>query len=422
MIGFQSINRRRFLRGIGGASLALPLLEIGAVGESAPMRLVAGAIFYGFLPGYFHPPTTGRNYEMPKVLKELEAHREAFTIFSGLDHNLTGGHGSTKYFLNGIPVSHARGYAESNISVDQKAALHVGGQTRYPSLVLGCETYGSHALSWTRNGTPKPVISQPSRLFRLLFRKSDARTLSREKREFADRRSILDLVNDQAKAFRQDLGKEDAAKLEQYFTSVRELEQRVEQSEAWLGREKPATKYALPEDADVLPLRDKAGIFYDLMALALQTDSTRVITLSFSGLGKDSGRIEGVKQGYHSLSHHGKVPETIDELALIEAFYLREFGRFLGKLKEVREPNGRTLLDNTMALFGSGMSNGNSHSNRDLPVILAGGGLRHGEHRQYARNGRKSVPLCNLFVTMLQRFGLEVDQFNTSTGSLSELT
>ncbi|MEO0446106.1 MAG: DUF1552 domain-containing protein, partial [Verrucomicrobiota bacterium] len=362
---------------------------------------MASGVFYGLIPGYFHPREEGRNYEMPPVLGELRDHKRDFTIFSGLDHNIGGGHNATKFFLSGIPLSHAKGYAEGNISLDQKAALHVGRETRFPSLVLGCESGTGNALSWTRNASPVPQISRVSQLYDMLFGKPRAEQLQRQERELKDRRSILDLVQGQAKSFRKDLGKEDSEKLEQYFTSVRELEQRVEQSEQWLGREKPSTEMRRPEGIDSLPLRQKTAIFYDLMVLALQTDSTRVITLSFLELGKEQGGLQGVTSGYHSLSHHGKEQKTIDELAIIEAFYVREFGHFLTKLKQVKETDGASLFDHTMSLFGSGMSNGNSHSNRDLPVVLAGGGMKHGEHRTYARNGRSSVPLCNLYVTML---------------------
>ena len=155
------------------------------------------------------------------------------------------------------------------------------------------------------------------------------------------------------------------------------------------------------------------------MTLALQTDSTRVITLAFTDLGKEFGGIPGVTRGYHTLSHHGQVKESIDELTLIETFHASQYARFLGKLKSITEPNGQTLLDNTTTLFGSGMSNANSHSNRDLPVIVAGGGFRHGEHKHYARQKKYSTPLCNLYLSLLLNFGLELDQFNTSSGTLT---
>jgi hypothetical protein len=234
-----------------------------------------------------------------------------------------------------------------------------------------------------------------------------------------DKRSILDLAKRQAEDFKKGLGYADTEKLDQYFTSVREFEKRIEQSTLWLDKEKPNVDYSIPKRVDSLTLKDRAPLFYDLMALALQTDSTRVISLAFTNLGKENGGLPGVTRGYHTLSHHGQVRNAIDELSIIETFHVSQFSRFLGKLKEIKEPNGATLLDSTMALLGSGMSNANSHSNRDLPVVLAGGGFKHGEHKHYARKGKHSTPLCNLYLSMLQNFGLEVDRFNTSSGTLT---
>jgi hypothetical protein len=416
-------QRRCFLQGAGGALLALPLLESNAATrmETAPKRLVAAGTFYGLMPHMFHPEKDGRDYVVPRLLKPLEHLRDEFTVFSGLDHNLGGGHDATKYFLSGIPVTHARGYDEANISVDQKAALHVYGATRYSSLTLGCETNSENYVSWTRNGSQVRPITSLTKLFKMLFGNPSKQDKNRSQRVMIDETSILDLVRDQANRFQIGLGKTDRQKLEQYFTAVRELERQTQQSRQWLEKAKPPTDAKLPVGIDGLTLRERIPFFYDLMTLALQTDSTRVITLSFSELGRERGGFAGVSDGYHALSHHGQVKDSIEQLAVIETFHMTQFARFLDKLKSIREPNGDTLLDNTMAMFGSGMSNANSHSNRDLPVLLAGGGFRHGEHKHYARDGRRSVPLCNLYLSMLQNFGLEVERFNTSTGTLTGL-
>jgi hypothetical protein len=418
----SSLDRRTFLRGAGGAMMALPLLEATAADPaSPPKRMVAAGVFYGMMPDMFFPDKVGRDYDMPRLLKPMAPHRDDFTVFSGLDHNLSGGHETTKYFLCGIPQNQARAYEHANISVDQRAAIHVGAATRYPALALGCEVGNSNYMSWTRHGSQVRPVKDPQRLFDLLFREQSATALKQQQRRMGERESILDLVSDQAKSFERGLGKGDKEKLDQYYTSVRELELKVEQSRLWLNREKPKSDYKLPHTTSAMTLAEKTPYFYDLMVLALQTDSTRCLTLSFSGLGKDHGGLSGVNRDYHTLSHHGKERSAINELAIIETFYMQQFADFVGKLKAVREPNGETLLDNTMALFGSGMSNGNSHSNRDLPVVLAGGGFKHGEHKHYARNGRRSSPLCNLYLSMLQQFGMEIDTFNTSTGTLTGL-
>ena len=415
------MHRRRFLHGMGGSLLALPLLEANSAPErvSPPKRITATGVFYGFVPENFHPKDTGQNYESPLLLKPLDPFRKDFTVFSGLDHNLSGGHNATKFFLSGIPTTESKGFSEANVSIDQKAAQFVGGRTRFPALALDSGKGSEHTLSWTRNGNAVQAIRSLEQLYQMLFRKDDAASRNQVERDLADKRSILDLARNQATGFQKGLGKEDKEKLDQYFTSVREFENRIEQSRLWLDREKPRTEYALPRKVDSLALRERTPFFYDLMTLALQTDSTRVITLAFTNLGKDNGGLPGVSHGYHTLSHHGQVKESIAELSIIETFHVAQFSRFIGKLKEIKEPGGQTLLDNTMALLGSGMSNANSHSNRDLPVVLAGGGFRHGEHKHYARKGRHSTPLCNLYLSMLQNFGLELDRFNTSNGTLT---
>ena len=355
------------------------------------------------------------------LLKPLESHRNDYSVFSGLDHNLSGGHNATKFFLSGIPTNQSKGFAEANISIDQKAANFVGGETRYSSLSLDSDRGNEHTLSWTRNGNNVQPIRSLEKLYRMLFRKENLQTRNQAERQLEDRKSILDLAKFQADQFKKGLGQSDADKLDQYFTSVREFERRIEQSSLWLDKEKPKTDYALPRGADSLTLKERTPLFYDLMTLALQTDSTRVISLAFTNLGKENGGLSGVNQGYHTLSHHGQVQAAIDELSIIESFHVAQFSRFLGKLKQVVEPNGKSLLDSTMTLLGSGMSNANSHSNRDLPVLLAGGGFKHGQHLHFARSGKQSTPLCNLYLSMLQNFGLEVDHFNTSSGTLTGL-
>jgi hypothetical protein len=406
---------------MGGSLLALPLLEANSAHGrvSPPKRITATGVFYGFVPENFHPKDTGKNYNSPLLLKPLDPFRKDYTVFSGLDHNLSGGHNATKFFLSGIPTTESKGFAEANVSIDQKAAQFTGTKTRFPALALDSGKGSEHTLSWTRNGNAIQPTRSLEQLYQMLFRKDNAATRNQVERDLADKRSILDLARIQATGFQKGLGKEDQEKLDQYFTSVREFENRIEQSKLWLDREKPGTGYTLPRKVDYLTLRERTPFFYDLMSLALQTDSTRVITLAFTNLGKDNGGFAGVSRGYHTLSHHGQVKESIAELSIIETFHVAQFSRFIGKLKEIKEPGGQTLLDNTMVLLGSGMSNANSHSNRDLPVVLAGGGFRHGEHKHYARKGRHSTPLCNLYLSMLQNFGLEVDRFNTSSGTLS---
>lgn len=228
--------------------------------------------------------------------------------------------------------------------------------------------------------------------------------------------SILDIVGEDAVALKKRISRNDVEKLDEYFTSIREVEKRLTQSEAWLRRPKPKTDYQLPR-----PLPDdfygEVPVFYELMKLALQTDSTRIVTCGIDGWSGESG-LPGVTQGYHFLTHHGHDESRLAQLSIIETFHTTAFASFLEGLKRTQISNDASLLDKTMVLFGSGMGNASSHSNRDLPLILAGGGFNHGEHKKYPKTTGRQTPACNLYVSMLQRFGLEVEQFGTSTGSL----
>jgi hypothetical protein len=399
--------------------VALPPLNVMAVEAEVPMRMVCVGTTFGFVPRLFFPEQTGRDYQMPELIRELHQHRDAFTIFSQLDHgvNGVGGHQGVHAYLSGILSKNSKGFEEKNITVDQKAAEHVGVATRYGALQVTSGSEPTNLLSWNSAGVAIPPTQDLRMLYGMLFQTTGPQQVSVLKRAYKEQRSILDLVQADAAILRRRIGKEDQEKLDQYFTSVRAVEKRLTQSEAWLNRPKPQVSYPLPVDANAMDFKDRVPLYYDLMALALQTDSTRVITLELSGIGGNSGGFPLTK-GYHQLTHHGKVESYIDELSIIERFHTHQFGRFLGQLAAVQEPNGKTLLDNTMALLGSGMGNASSHSNRDLPLLLAGGGFKHGQHLRFEKD---STPACNLFASMLQRFGVETDSFNLSTGTLTGL-
>lgn len=421
---YTPIDRRTFLKGAGGIALSLPLLESMAASEedlSSPTRMVCGAVFYGLMPKYFNPVEVGKDYQLTPLLQPLSQHKRDMTVFSGLDHNMGGGHHSTRYFLNGIQISQAAAFEQGNISVDQKAANYIGTQTRYPSLVLGATSNDFNLISWSENSIPKAQVTKVSELHRKLFSQLGPRQKAKFEKSLNDKNSILDLVRQDARKHQDKFSKADKEKLDQYFTSIRELEKRAEQSRNWLDKPKPSTDYVLSDEVDSLDIAQRMKYYYDLMVLALQTDSTRVISLSFSALGPNYGGFTGVSHDYHTLSHHGNVPETMEELLIIEKAYMEGFAYFLDKLKQIKEPSGKTLFDSTMSLFGCGMSSGNSHSNRNLPVVLAGGGFKHGEHKKYERSNGRSVELNNLYLSMLQKFGLKIDKFNTSTGTLKGL-
>jgi len=343
---------------------------------------------------------------------------------SQLDHGSegVGGHGGVHAYLSGILAKNSKGYAEGNVSLDQKAAAHVGAKTRYPSMPIACGHSTGNSLSWSATGVAIPPITDPSQIFSLLFQRTAPSQVELLKHASKRRISILDLVRTDAKQLQGQIGKADNERLDQFFTSIRELENRLIQSQAWHSKPKPDVDYSLSKTADDLDFKDRLPLYYDLITLALQTDSTRVITLEVSGIGSNSGGLPLTK-GYHQLTHHGKVASYIKELSIIEKQHTHAFAQFLDKAAQIDEPNGKTLLDNTMALFGSGMGNASSHSNKDLPLLLAGGGFKHGQHLRFKKESPRSkgTPACNLFCSMLQRFGLETDQFNTSTGTLTGL-
>ncbi|MCB1210644.1 MAG: DUF1552 domain-containing protein [Verrucomicrobiales bacterium] len=422
-------SRRYFLKS-AGFTLALPLLEsvsqrvLGAssalaatagAANQAPTRLVAIGNLLGFYQPEFFPKVTGADYEMPRLLQPLTEVRKDFTLFSGLDHGVKGGHFAVHSFLTGVLSMDAKGMPEGNISMDQRAAETVGGATRFPSLAIGSEDgiHGGCQMCWTRSGTRVPPIPGPRELFRRLFVNESAGDLAGMKDGFKLKGSILDAVQGDARSLQGQLNQTDREKLDEYFTSVRDVERQLELRKQWADVPKP--KPPLKEPVNTNMVTDLA-ILYDLIALALQTDSTRIATLEIGG-GFES-RYLGISKDYHALSHHGQVQANIDQLLQLEEYQMQQFARFLAKLKSIPDGDG-TLLDHTMVLFGSGMANANAHTNTNLPVILAGGGFKHGEYKALPTSGLDRRPLCNLYLSLLQRFGLEVDKFGTSTGTLA---
>jgi hypothetical protein len=306
---------------------------------------------------------------------------------------------------------------EGNITVDQRAAETMGGATRFPSLTLGSESgiHGGCLMSWTRSGTRVPPISTPRELFQKLFINEDAKSLAASMDRLDLKGSILDAVNGDAKSLQRQLGQRDKEKLDEYFTSVRDVEKQIELRRQWASVPKPDPKMQEPKNRDFVA---DLPVMYDLIALALQTDSTRIATLEIGGDFEASAF--GLGGGYHGLSHHGQRPDAIKGLIKMERYQVEQFAKFLAKLKSIQDGSG-TLLDHSMVLFGSGMGNANAHTNSNLPIILAGGGFKHGDHKAYPAKGPGRQMLCNLYLSMLQHFGAEVEAFGTSTGTLTDL-
>ncbi|MGY8769971.1 MAG: DUF1552 domain-containing protein [Pirellulales bacterium] len=407
-----SLSRRRFLQGTGIA-LSLPAFESFAVGtatdDESPKRLVCVGNHLGFYPGNFFPQAGGKDYVPTSTLKPLETHRDDMTVFSHLDHGLNGGHKAVQGFLTSIKKEEAAGFPEKNISVDQAAAEHVGSSTRFPSINTGI-TEGTD-MCWTRAGVHVPPVNNPATLFRGLFVNSPQGEREAERTRLKHRASLLDALRDSASALNRTLNTADRHKLDQYLTSVRDVERRLQMSKEWLNRPKPEPSMDEVFDEERQHI-DELALFYDLMALALQTDSTRVATLE-TGLGFRTAELD--LDSYHGLSHHSKSDDRIGQLQIVEAFLTTKLSNFISQLKEAQ------IFDNTLIVFGSGMSDGSIHSNRNLPVLLAGGGLKHQGHVVCPAEQHKRVPLSNLWLSVLQWFGSEADRFGRSTGTFSPM-
>lgn len=427
-----SVNRRFFLKS-AGATIALPVLEslshrvLGAglavggqtptAGVARPTRMVCIGNMLGFFAPAFFPKNTGRNYDLPTELEPLAPHRNDLTVLSGLDHGVKGGHFAIHAYLSGIRSVDAKSMPEGNISVDQRAAETIGGATRFPALTIGSEDgiHGGCMMSWTRSGTRVPPITGPKELFRKLFINDSLNDRAKSADRFALKGSILDAVHGDAKSLERRLDKRDQEKLDEYFTSVREVEKQLELGKKWSQVPKPEPGMKEPQNTGLV---SDLPVLYDLIALALQTDSTRIATLEIAG-GFEASAF-GLRKDYHALSHHGQVQESIDALIQMERYQVEQFARFLGKLKSLEDGNG-SLLDHSMVLFGSGMGNANSHTNTNLPIVLAGGGFQHGEHKAYSSKGTNRAQLCDLYLTLLHRFGVETDRFGLSSKTLTGL-
>ena len=389
-----------------------------AVAGGPKRRMVCIGNMLGFYPEAFWPEkSVDPTLESSRTLKPLQPLQKDLTLISGLDHGVNGGHFSIHAFLSGVRAADAKSMPDGNITVDQRAAEALVGQTRFSSLTVGSQDgiHGGCQMSWTRSGTRVPPIPGPQQLFRKLFVTEDAQNQKRAADRLNLHGSILDAVLGDAHALQPELSQIDRHKLDEYFTSIRDVEQRLELRRQWLDIPKPKPPIAEPKNSDMVT---DLPLLYDLIALAIQTDSTRIATLELGG--DFESRPFGYSSGYHALSHHGHVQESIDALIEMETYQVTEFARFLGKLKSLSDENG-SLLDQTMVLFGSGMGNANSHTNNNLPVVLAGGGFRHTGHLAFDADEKGRPPLTNLFVTMLQQMGVETDRFATSTGTLRGL-
>ena len=417
-IATPTLSRRTFLRA-SGAALALPFLDamrpVFGKSAEAPRRMISICTNLGVLERHFFPAEAGRDYGLTPYLEAVKDFREHFTVVSGSSHpDVTGGHSAEVTFLTAAPHPGTASFRNS-ISLDQFAAERIGHLTRVSALPLVVSKSGNQSLSFTSSGVMLPAERSPAQVFKSLFVAGDAASVEKQVAQLRTGRSILDAVADRAAALQRQLGRADRERIDQYFTSVREVENRLLIAEEWERRPKPKVNDPVPKDGEYLI--ERLGAMYDLAHLALATDSTRLITL-FIKLDGFSEHIPGVGTEAHNLSHHVGREDKIKELKNLELAEFQQLNALLTKLQSSKE-EGSTLLDRTQVLYGSNLGNGNNHDTKNLPILLAGGGYKHGQHLAFDRMNNE--PLPNLFVSMLQRLGIIADKFASSKGTLKGL-
>ncbi len=427
----QPLSRRRFLQG-AGVALSLPLLDamqprIARAASTSPIapgatprRMLGICNNLGLRPDLFFPAAAGRDYVASPYLELLQAHRNDFTVISGVSHpNVDGGHPSDISFLTAAPHPASSSF-RNTISLDQFIAERIGTLTRFPSLTLAVNG-GARSLSWTGAGVAIPPEERVSDVFNQLFLQGTPEQVDAQIRRLDTGRSILDTVGEQAKDLQREVGVRDRSRLEQYFTSVRDLEHRLQESREWERKPKPVVKMAAPAElTNAAQYMDKVRVMYDLARLAFETDSTRAITLMLNSVATPVITLPGetITDSYHNLSHHGKTDEKLTQLKVLDQWHMKLLAKLFGELKAVEE-GGETVLDHTMILYGSNLGDANAHSTTNLPTLFAGGGFKHGQHLAFDQS--QNYPLPNLFVSMLQRMGLNEDRFASSTGTMRGL-
>lgn len=407
-----------------GVSMALPMLDAmmpAFAKESSleiPRRMVAINVDLGFLPEEFFPKTFGREFELSPYLETLKDHRNDFTVFNGVSHpEVDGGHQADVSFLTGAPHPRSAGF-KNTISLDQYAAQRIGHLTRFPTLNLRVGP-GAGSMSYTGDGVRIPSEERPSRVFRQLFVQGSPAEVAAQVRKLREGRSLMDSFADQIKSLGREVGGSDRARLDQFFSSVREVEQRLSINEEWEKKPKPSVKAKPPKDMlDPGALVQRTRNMYDLARLALETDSTRLVTVFVTQQFNPKVNLPGVELPHHALTHQSQKKDSREQLRTVEQAQMKELASLLSGLRSATE-GGDNVLDRTMVMQGSNLGHAGKHDNRNLPVLLAGGGFKHGQHLKFDRE--RNTPLANLYLSMLQRLGIETDSFASSTGTMRGL-
>ena len=412
------LNRRTLLGAFGG-TLTLPILDLTATSapskprRKTPIRFLVVGNPFGAHPDNFFPSQYGEQFEFPRTLSSLEWLRDRLSIFSHTDHNMKSGHGREVAFLSGVLPEAAAAFPEKNMSIDQIVARRMAAETRFPFVSVCLER--SIRMSWNANGVDIKPFTDAQRMYDRLFLNLTDRQRKQQRQLLLQNGSVLDAVREQFAGVRKRASKNDRIRLDLYAQSLRELEGNMISRESWIDQEKPEFDLGPYYNNSEVTIHNQYNAVFDMVAYAFQTDLTRVATIGFSPELKYTD-VTGVTRGYHACTHNGKKEDTVDELVAIESFQVNQLSRCLKKLDELPEPGREgSLLDHTVVLFGSGMGYGGTHSNRNLPILVAGGGLKHCGHVDTRSQTGENMPLCNLYLSLLQHFGFEYDRFNQST-------
>lgn len=415
-------TRRQFLK-TSSVCLALPWLEKFARADEAapPKRIVSICTSFGLYGPAFFPEKPGRDYEPSEYLAIVNDLRDQYTVFSGISHPEIGGdHASEACFLTSAKHPTKGGF-RNTVSFDYVAARHVAGATRFPLLTLS--TLDASPLTYTPSGAGVPALSRPSEVFARMFLAGNKNDVQKELDRLKRGQSVLDRMGDRFGELKKSLSQNDQQQIADYTEAVRDMERQLQADEAWVNRPKPVVDEPQPSEGYPSPFSDRsdsigrARVLLGLIRLALKTDSTRVVSLFIRGM-DEKPPIAGVTEGHHGLSHHGRNPQKIEQLKIIERLEMTVFRDFLNSLRDSKEA-GKNLLDSTQVLIGSNLGDASGHGTTNLPILLAGGGYKHGQH--IAGDTKNNTPLAKLFVSMLQRFGIETNAFGSGAGTITGL-
>jgi hypothetical protein len=438
----KALSRRTFLKGAGTA-VALPFLDamipaLTAQSASRPVRMAFVYVPNGIIMGNWNPSYEGELQDLPQTLKPLEPFKKDITLLGNLTHNSgralldgPGDHGRCAgSYLTGIQVKKSLVDIKASVSCDQLVANEIGRQTRFPSLEIGiedarqagdCDSGYSCAytnnLAWRNETQPLPPILDPRSLFDRLFGEDAALSPEARAQKNRYRRSILDFISEDTRTLQSTLGPTDKRKLEEYLSSIRDIEVRIQKAEKDNAQIDPHMEkpYGIPQD-----FAEHFKLMTDMLTIAFQADLTRVVTFLVTREGSSRAYREiGISDGHHPLTHHRNQAELMDKVAKINLYHLQQFAKWVEILKGMPEPGG-SILDNSMIVYGAGLSDGNAHLHHDLPTVIAGRGgnfIKSGRRIVY----RRETPMCNLFLTMMDRMGCRMEHFGDSTGHLTGL-